>query len=353
MTNESNNKKLLRYLNRQMTDEELSSFEQEIAEDEFLRDALEGYKNSGARPEDLDIVKLEIINPKRRKVKMSLIFAGIAASIIIVLVYLTVFEYKALNKKANTISRSIFELNISNDSLSLPDSLNTNHQQTNEFELYVYEIRDKPEKVIVPESIPPLHINMSIKIQNQNQNLSLNNYYQYNSNHYYTYINNYKVVNYRYDKRINIKYKDIPTHFIVTDKYSNEIAIDKTNYNYDDFLRETLNKMDDKNYQDAIENFDIILSQYPNDINAAFYKALCLYETNQNDNSLKLLELTLSNRINTFHQESKWYKSMILKEEKQYAATEKVLLEIINDNGYYGVQAKQELDELYKYYLNE
>ncbi|MDD3741178.1 MAG: hypothetical protein PHH30_08050 [Bacteroidales bacterium] len=336
-----------------MTDEELSSFEQEIAEDEFLRDALEGYKNSGARPEDLDIVKLEIINPKRRKVKMSLIFAGIAASIIIVLVYLTVFEYKALNKKANTISRSIFELNISNDSLSLPDSLNTNHQQTNEFELYVYEIRDKPEKVIVPESIPPLHINMSIKIQNQNQNLSLNNYYQYNSNHYYTYINNYKVVNYRYDKRINIKYKDIPTHFIVTDKYSNEIAIDKTNYNYDDFLRETLNKMDDKNYQDAIENFDIILSQYPNDINAAFYKALCLYETNQNDNSLKLLELTLSNRINTFHQESKWYKSMILKEEKQYAATEKVLLEIINDNGYYGVQAKQELDELYKYYLNE
>lgn len=353
MTNESNNKKLLRYLNRQMTDEELSSFEQEIAEDEFLRDALEGYKNSGARPEDLDIVKLEIINPKRRKVKMSLIFAGIAASLIIVLVYLTVFEYKALNKKANTISRSIFELNISNDSLSLPDSLNTNHQQTNEFELYVYEIRDKPEKVIVPESIPPLHINMSIKIQNQNQNLSLNNYYQYNSNHYYTYINNYKVVNYRYDKRINIKYKDIPTHFIVTDKYSNEIAIDKTNYNYDDFLRETLNKMDDKNYQDAIENFDIILSQYPNDINAAFYKALCLYETNQNDNSLKLLELTLSNRINTFHQESKWYKSMILKEEKQYAATEKVLLEIINDNGYYGVQAKQELDELYKYYLNE
>ncbi|MDD3860017.1 MAG: hypothetical protein PHW83_07450 [Bacteroidales bacterium] len=336
-----------------MTDEELSSFEQEIAEDEFLRDALEGYKNSGARPEDLDIVKLEIINPKRRKVKMSLIFAGIAASLIIVLVYLTVFEYKALNKKANTISRSIFELNISNDSLSLPDSLNTNHQQTNEFELYVYEIRDKPEKVIVPESIPPLHINMSIKIQNQNQNLSLNNYYQYNSNHYYTYINNYKVVNYRYDKRINIKYKDIPTHFIVTDKYSNEIAIDKTNYNYDDFLRETLNKMDDKNYQDAIENFDIILSQYPNDINAAFYKALCLYETNQNDNSLKLLELTLSNRINTFHQESKWYKSMILKEEKQYAATEKVLLEIINDNGYYGVQAKQELDELYKYYLNE
>ncbi|HNQ69305.1 MAG TPA: hypothetical protein PKN32_13065 [Bacteroidales bacterium] len=353
MTNENNNKKLLRYLNRQMTDEELSAFEQEIAEDEFLLDALEGFKNSGALPEDLEIIKPEIFPTKQIKVKISLIFAGIAASLIIVLMYFIVFEHKPLNKRGNTISKSIFDLNINSDSVQFQDSLSTHHQQTNEFKIYVSELRDKPEKVIVPESIPPLHINMNIKIQNRNQNLALNNYYQYNSNHYYTYINNYKVVNYIYDKRINTKHTDIPTHFLVPDEQSDDLAISKTNCNYDDFLRQTLNQMDEKNFEEAIQGFDIILSQYPSDVNAIFYKALCLYEINQNDNSLKLFELTLSNRINTFHQESKWYKSMILKEQKQYAATEKVLLEIINDNGYYGVQAKSELDDLYKYYLNE
>ena len=109
MTNENNNKKLLRYLNRQMTDEELSAFEQEIAEDEFLLDALEGFKNSGALPEDLEIIKPEIFPTKQIKVKISLIFAGIAASLIIVLMYFIVFEHKPLNKRGNTISKSIFD----------------------------------------------------------------------------------------------------------------------------------------------------------------------------------------------------------------------------------------------------
>ena len=218
---------------------------------------------------------------------------------------------------------------------------------------YISELKLVPEKVIVPESIPPLHINKNIEFEHTTNNNSIVHSYAFKSNHYYTYIENYKIVDYRYDNRVNPKAIEIPSNFNFLELSTNNLPENKSCYTYNDFLTEALVNIGHKNYSTAIEYFDIILSQYPNDVNACYYKALCLFETNQNQKSLEYLELTLSNRINTFHEESKWYKSLIFKEEKQYAATEKVLLEIINDNGYYGVQARKELDELYKYYLNE
>lgn len=357
MTNKSNNsKKIMLYLNKQMTEEELSSFEKELSEDEFLADALEGYKISGALPEDLELIEPDFFSEKKKKkinIKKSLIITAIAACLTFLVIYFIVLEYKSYDNTGKSISQSFFELSIIDDSTQMNDSIDISLPQTNEKHIFISETRIIPEKGIVPESIPPLHINKNIVIQNQNTNITLKSNYQYNSNHYYTYIGNYKVVDYRYDRRINIKSSEIPSNFYALEKYSNEVSGNKTNIAYNDFIKEALDKINEKNFQEAIYDFDIILYQYPNDINATFYKALCLFEINQNEESLKLLEFALANRINTFHEESKWYKSMILKEEKQYAATEKVLLEIINDNGYYGVQARKELDDLYKYYLNE
>ena len=353
MTNNLNNK-LHRYLNHQMIDEELYEFEKEISKNEFLADALEGYKRSGASPEDLEIIEPEIISERKIiNLKKILIYTAIAACLTFIVIYFITLNFKDLNTKGSTLSKSVFDFNIIVDSTKMNDSINILPQENIKNNVYISEIRNIPDKVIVPESIPPLHINKTIDVEYPTNNTSLIHSYAFKSNHHYTYVKNYKVVDYRYDKRINQKLIEISSNFNFHKISTNNLTENNTNFTYNDFLKEALIKIENKHYHEAIEYFDIILSQYPNDINACYYKALCLFETNQNQKSLKYLELTLSQKINTFHEESKWYKSMILKEEKQYAATEKVLLEIINDKGYYGVQARKELDELYKYYLNE
>jgi len=269
MTNNINSK-LNRYLNKQMTDEELSAFEKDIADNDFLADALEGYKRSEASPEDLDIIKPEIITGEKVKLRTYLLWASLAAGITIIFVYFFLLENKPLQKSGYSLSKSILDLNINYDLMDNTDSLMILPDQQNIRKAYISELKTIPEKVIVPESIPPLHINKTIDFDYPTNNKSMINPYTFKSNHHYTYIANYKVVDYRYDKRVNTKIIEIPSNFNFYEISSNNLADNESNFTYNDFLKDALIKIENKHYSEAIENFDIILSQYPNDANACY-----------------------------------------------------------------------------------
>jgi hypothetical protein len=343
------NELIEKYLNGSLVGQDLVDFEKEMAENEFLFDAVEGYQSTSASVSDLDSVKKKIVANPNKKIINLLIYSGIAASITIALFY--IFQ--------SNIKSGLYTIRSQKDNTTL---ISSNHDTTNvndtniidinpDIKSYTAELIQVPKNVIVPESIAPLHINKNIKIENNND-INFAGYYKYKSNHLYSYINDYKVIDYRYDKRQNRKNSAIPSNIIEFEQ-ENDYAVQRTEITYLAFLEQAIDKFSQKKYYDAVEDFNIILDQYPDDANALYYKALCFYETNDNNKSINLFNKALEQDINTFHEESMWYKGLILKEEQQYAAAEKVLEEIVNEQGYYGVQAKKELDELYKIYLNE
>ncbi len=345
--------KINKYLNGSLHGTELQEFQKEIASNAFLADAIDGYKTTAAFPDDLNLIKSRII-PKQKNNRFlhGIIYTGIAATITLIALILidTPFENKI--NYGSSVSQTIIQFPEISDTIQNIDTSKNIIIINQPEKSIIAEIRALPNKVIIPESIAPLNYTKVIQIENNTSDINLIGYYRYSSNHMYSYIGNYKVIDYRYDKRMNRKNMNIPSNFIdinIPDKLSDI----RTELTYVAFLEQALDKINRKNYNGAIEDFNTILDQYPNDLNAVFYKGLCLYQTNSNNTSINYFDIALSSKINTFHEESKWYKGLILKEEKQYAAAEKVLEEIVNEQGYYGVQAKKELDELYKIYLNE
>lgn len=342
-----------KYLNGDLPLEEKLSFEQRMSEDPFLADAVEGYRLSGASTSDLDAIKSKIVRKKRPRFRVFALTTGVAAAVTIVAIYgLGLFDNN-LQKQGHTSQKTILQYDYAQPNNQTVDSIDSlpNYEPKNN--TFTAEVRTMPRDVEMPESIAPLHHNRALAIDYKLPENELDSYYQLRSNHYFAYLGNFKVIDYRYDKRLNLKNNIIPTNVNDSETYSKELFSETKQYTYVAFLEDALLKLENKEYENAIDDFNIILEQYPNDLNAIFYKAMCFYETNDNSKSINLFEIALDNRINVFHEDSKWYSSMILKEEKEYAAAEKVLEEIVMENGYYGVQAKQELDELYKLYINE
>lgn len=353
-TSNKNIELINKYLKGKMTPKELEDFQKELKADMFLSDALEGYKLSGASASDLDSIRNNIIKKSKSRKLIRILFAsGIAATISFILIYFLSLHTINIDTKAELSQKQFIKHSIIKSDNDEIDSIKPIPTTNLQIKPYTAELRTIPQEVIVPESISPLFVNNTLIIDYSLPEIELKNIYHYRSNHYFTYLQEYKVVDYRYDKRLNIQKRIIPTNNIEHTNYSGSLFQNTKEYTYVAFLEDALEKIQNKNYYNAIDDFDIILDQYPNDLNAVFYKAICFYELNNNDKSMKLFDFALNNKINTFHEDAKWYSSMILKEEKQYAASEKVLEEIVLENGYYGVQAKKELDELYKLYIND
>ena len=351
-TSDNINNKILRYLNGEMNSDEIREFEAQMSNDPFLSDAIEGYRISGAHPDDLPPLKINPSENKKPNLFRVLIGIGVAASIILLAMYVLHLKTGKTNLSGNDESKPQIVIEDKNRIVDSTIKIDTIVEFEEPEKPYISEIRVKPQKFVVPESIAPLHINKEIIVDYDIHESEIDQIYKFRSNHYYAYIDGLKIVDYRYDYRKNSAFVPILENDTEVIFRPNVLA-PSTETTYLEFLESALLKYKEKGYRDAIADFNLILEQYPNDANALFYKALCYYEIDRNDISLRLFEKSLNSKINTFHEESKWYRGLILKEEMQYAAAEKVLEEIVKDNGYYGVQAQKELDELYKLYINE
>lgn len=346
--NQDNNYKnpndISRYLKGEMTDKQIKDFEKALTKDPFLKDAVDGYKITGSLPEDLKIINFENINKKQNnKIKKYII--SIAAIITFFVISISIM-HSYLNHKPkakNNISKHQFHI-LNNRNYSNNNNIDTIKTKIN-IKTYWSESLPLPTQELDLEMIKPMYVKHELTIENNNLQYSDLNYY-YSSNHLYTYINGHKVVDYRVENRLNKKNFTIPSNRF--EDYSNKtnFNIDKINNTYLAFLEQALQKYQNKDFDDAINDFEIILDQYPKDINALFYMSMCYFKLDMNKEALDLMTQVSNNDINTFKEEADWYTSIIYKEEKQFAQAESLLNEIVNNKGYYGAQAARELSKL-------
>ncbi len=127
-----------------------------------------------------------------------------------------------------------------------------------------------------------------------------------------------------------LKDQELKTHFI----------------SYAGALSAGLKKYNNKFYKEAIRDFDLILEQFPADINCRFYIALCREATGNFHEAEKLYLEFISEPENIFYEESKWHLALCKAELKDFVAARRILEQIVSDNSFYKNQAEKFLIDI-------
>lgn len=101
-----------------------------------------------------------------------------------------------------------------------------------------------------------------------------------------------------------------------------------------------------KNYVMALDEFNVILKEHPEEVNALFYGGLSYYHLDKNTEALNKLDKVLVNKKTEFNQEAKWYKALTLIELKQTDKAKNLLQQIVTENGFYKANAEERLKGL-------
>ncbi|OFY90722.1 MAG: hypothetical protein A3K10_14835 [Bacteroidetes bacterium RIFCSPLOWO2_12_FULL_31_6] len=168
-------------------------------------------------------------------------------------------------------------------------------------------------------------------------------------------IDSYKVVDYtaefqeEYDKKQTVDTKTITAAFEtkadkdIAEKERDEAVVEIT---YKETLEKAIALYKNKKYSDAIDQFNIILSKHPSEVNGWFYGGLSDYNLQRYEKAEGKFNQVLTNKNTEFNEEATWYKALSLIELKQTDKAKKILKEIIATNGFYKAKAEDKLKGL-------
>lgn len=157
-----------------------------------------------------------------------------------------------------------------------------------------------------------------------------------------TYVNDLKVLDYRYYRK---KARQEKSNLLTGTPAAQEVQGTDLNqkdfleFSYMNFLSNTLSDFNRGEYKAALIGFDQILSSYPDDVNALFYSALCLYNLKQFnlcEQRLKVMDLA---KFDNFDEEQHWYLLLCYKAQGKTQDFSDLKQEIIRANGFYASKA--------------
>ncbi len=111
---------------------------------------------------------------------------------------------------------------------------------------------------------------------------------------------------------------------------------------YQSYLNDAMAKFEANNFKGALKDYKVILSHYKDDINAHFYGALCYYNLGKPDKAIDYFNVVLNDQINSFDQEAEFYKALCLIEAGKKQEAARLLEKIENDGLFYSKRARAE-----------
>ncbi len=331
------------YLKDKLSDSDKNKIEQKLMNSKFNNDAFEGYVANNILPKKNNFLHNQNLN-------FILSFSILITTIVLSFILVDKTQNQ-VNPNIKISQKNIIEqkqetkeiLNINNKQLSNNNKTVTKKTKTikpiknNKFYEYL--------PVIKPKTVKQLN---KVKIKN---NVNLTNI-KLRSNFKTKYLVNLKIVDYSLFKRTNNLTKNNNDIWNVAPEFANNYEqniktknIKSIEYTYFDFLKSGLQEFNDKNYNNAIDDFEIILSQYDNDLNAVFYSGLSYYFKNNYSKAIKYFNIAINADINVFYQEALWYKALS-EENIDKQKCKQILKTIINENGFYAEKAKQKLKKI-------
>jgi hypothetical protein len=307
-------------------------------ENHFEMEALQGWVSHDLEPSVMKNVRNKLF----RKISALAIIASLAllSSIVLILNHNTNQteikkdkEQAPINKSETKNEVSPYVATISSDPIIRPKTLQSDFKKIalNKVQQETNSSNELSENEY-PKQLTPLKATIINVIEKERINIG-----------WETYLLNYKVLDYR-------KYRSKP-------KLENEFQLSGTpadqekkqvigkendkavQVNYFNSLNNALVYFEKENYGMAAQQFDMILTSFPDDINALFYGALSHYNVKEYsacETKLKLLKL---NNFTNFSEEQEWYLCLTYKALKKMSQYEELRKEIINKNGFYTLKA--------------
>lgn len=159
-----------------------------------------------------------------------------------------------------------------------------------------------------------------------------------------TFLNDLKVIDYRIYRIRPIEQKINELGGTPADREKNyNESTNKENsieYTYYSYLDKTLKYFNKNKFRIALNRFETILETYPDDANALFYGAICLFNLNQFELCENRLTQLENNRFTNFDQEKQWYLLLVYKSLDNKNSFEMLKEKIILENGFYSKSAK-------------
>lgn len=153
-----------------------------------------------------------------------------------------------------------------------------------------------------------------------------------------------------------VDYSQIYTHTIETEQPFTGTAASQANlkennsvleqeftrntYTYREFLKQACYFMKERNFTNAITNFNLILEQFPRDVNAEFYLGYCHYELGNYSKAIAYFEKTQQNGFDFFEEDAQWFIANCFENSGKYKEANKIYREIRKNGGYYSHKVK-------------
>lgn len=334
----NNREEFISYFNR-MSSREKQALEQQRLKDPFLSDALDGFEENVAALNSIKKLDKRYYSARNRLWRISSV---VILSLSMVIVYLNTRTSSTVKTPVQSSKKYVQVERISKEKLHtlivLPkekELLPVRIQR--EFKAKDKGMMFRPnEKPIFPsEEIVQLPLR-SLKKVDRHTTKNRSNFAME------TYVKDLKVLDYRYyRKRVRQDKTDLLTGTPATQEAqdANETQKDFLEISYMNFLSGTLHDFNRGEYKAALVGFDQILSSYPDDVNALFYSALCLYNLKQFnlcEQRLRVIDLA---KFDNFDEEQHWYLLLCYKALGKVQDFTDLKQEIIRSNGFYASKA--------------
>lgn len=298
--------------------------EKQFVSDDFTMDAFEGYlqhKDAWQTFEALD----QKYNRKQRKKKLAFFGSALAVSLLLGWYLIPAMPMKqttsAAKQKAESIQIKIHRKDdiqqMKTAALSeriTPTEVRLNFSPSNEAPATKAEVLERMQQMptqtveIRPQKPQVLQVKMGRELL----------------------IKNFKVLDYRYYRK-----GDLTQTFAENEHGEQQLKIP-----YINILNKAIEHFARQDYKLALLLFDEILLTYPDDANALFYGAMCLYnlsEYNQAESRfVKLQNVPFGN----FSEEANWYLLHVYQKTKKEAAFSSLQKMIIGQKGFYAEKAE-------------
>ncbi|MFZ4786026.1 MAG: tetratricopeptide repeat protein [Flavobacteriales bacterium] len=114
---------------------------------------------------------------------------------------------------------------------------------------------------------------------------------------------------------------------------------------YLEYLEEAIAFVEKQQWKQAIQRFEVVLAQYPDDVNALFYGGYCAYQNEDFVMAETWLARSLESPIGTFREENKYHLAKVFMARNKFDEARTLLREIVEAKGFYAVQAQSMLEQ--------
>jgi TolA-binding protein len=315
----------------------------------FEKDAIDGWKSSGLNSSAMASLDKKF-KPKYLNWGQAAIVGAIVTTFIALIIFIPSKEINNKNSNNEKITTLLNdqEITIEETDIVLPlqieEMIETpiKEQITSQKIKIEFKAMQTPEFVDVIE-ILPLPI---VTIDNQHAKKEIVGARKLGKE---IYLQEFKLLDYRkYRSKPTIKTKQLVltgTPASQEGEINNETETDWKDYYvpYHDYLDKTMNVFSKGQYKRALVRFEVILSSYKDDVNAQFYGGLCLFNLGEYDKAISYFTSLTQSAYNNFDEEAQWMTALSYEKTGQKNKANKILLQIVEQKGYYEKQARLKL----------